>query len=1091
MTTFNGTSGNDTLTDIAGDDIYQLGAGNDTLYFNASVNSAGVLAWTNGFNTVISTDGGLSAPNHDRIVINFSKDYIYARKVGADLELSVYAHTQDGDSDPGSTDEVGKITLKNAFTASTADRIGRVEGLNGFYFEAIAAPLADSYGHTAIYKTYNQGSGAIQFEEWYVDSNFQDTKSVKKFTDGSARIEYFDSDDTLDWSRIEVTYSSYGTASETLVKTERYNDDDSMSLLALGTIGHDSMIGSGGSDWFDGGLGNDSLSGGDGNDLLNGGTGNDQLRGDAGNDTLVGGDGDDYLTGGSGADSLVGGNGIDTADYFYSDTSAGIVVNLTTGTATRGGGGDTLSGIENINGSKFSDILTGDAQKNSLQGQGGADLITGLAGNDTLDGGAGNDTLLGGTGADVLMGGAGNDSLDGGVTLDHTFAGSDDNFTTYNYATAGVNINLSSITGDGSTGSGTASGDASVGVDTLMNINQIQGSNFNDIITGSTALIFEHIEGGAGNDTLDGGAITDTLNGDNGNRVTYQNTTGAGVTVDLVTGTAVGALGSNAGSDTLFNFDQVRGSNFDDTLLGSNRTDKTEFFEGRAGNDYIDGRGGFDTVRYTNATTQVIVNLVTGLATGAMGNDTLVGIEGARGGLGNDILIGGNAANGITLGDGLSETFRGEAGNDTIDGGQGYDRVDYTNSTSGAIVTLNDTLDGSASDGLGGMDVLRNIEGVRGSIFNDVLTGSAAAFESFEGLEGNDTINGQGGVDRVDYQYSRAGVTVNLTTGLASDGYGGTDTLSNIENIRGSRDFNDTLTGTAGNNKLEGLGGTDTLNGGAGADVLIGGGGSDTYYVDNAGDVVSETNSVASTGGTDTVYSYLSSYTLGNYIENGRIVTTSTASLTGNSLNNVLYAGMGNNVINGSTGTDTLSYLYASAAVTLDLSKTTAQATGGSGSDTVSNVESLTGSKYNDKLTGSSAANLLAGGAGNDTISGGAGNDVLIGGAGKDNLSGGSGNDTFDFNILSELGLSSTTRDVIIDFTVGQDKIDLSTMDARSTLAGDQAFTFVNSFTTTAGQVRYSGGIVYLNTDTDTAAEYAIELVGTIPASLTAASFVL
>jgi hypothetical protein len=58
-------------------------------------------------------------------------------------------------------------------------------------------------------------------------------------------------------------------------------------------------------------------------------------------------------------------------------------------------------------------------------------------------------------------------------------------------------------------------------------------------------------------------------------------------------------------------------------------------------------------------------------------------------------------------------------------------------------------------------------------------------------------------------------------------------------------------------------------------------------------------------------------------------------------------------------------------------------------------------------------------------------------------------------------------------------------------VSGDQAFTFVSSFTTTAGQVRYSGGIVYLNTDTDTAAEFEIQLTGTVPASLTAASFVL
>jgi Ca2+-binding RTX toxin-like protein len=113
-----------------------------------------------------------------------------------------------------------------------------------------------------------------------------------------------------------------------------------------------------------------------------------------------------------------------------------------------------------------------------------------------------------------------------------------------------------------------------------------------------------------------------------------------------------------------------------------------------------------------------------------------------------DVLTGGNAANGTVATDPamkLLEFFVGGGGNDTIDGGQGYDLVSYQTSTVGVSVTLNDTLDGVGTDGFGGTDVLRNIEGVRGSAHNDVLTGSnTAAFESFEGREGNDTIDGWG-----------------------------------------------------------------------------------------------------------------------------------------------------------------------------------------------------------------------------------------------------------------------------------------------------------------------------------------------------------
>ena len=231
-----------------------------------------------------------------------------------------------------------------------------------------------------------------------------------------------------------------------------------------------------------------------------------------------------------------------------------------------------------------------------------------------------------------------------------------------------------------------------MGTDTLVNINLIRGSNFDDTFTGSTALIFEQIEGGAGNDSLNGGLITDTLNQTNGNRVSYQNATGGGVTVDFIAGTAVGAAGSDVGTDTLINFNEVRGSDFDDTLLGSNRTDVTELYEGRGGNDSIDGRGGFDIVRFDAATGDVTASLVSGTASGAgVGTDTFTNIEGLFGSAYNDSLTGGLAANGVIWSDGKSEVFRGGAGNDTIDGGQGYDRVDYTSSTAGVVVTLNDT----------------------------------------------------------------------------------------------------------------------------------------------------------------------------------------------------------------------------------------------------------------------------------------------------------------------------------------------------------------------------------------------------------------
>jgi Ca2+-binding RTX toxin-like protein len=132
---------------------------------------------------------------------------------------------------------------------------------------------------------------------------------------------------------------------------------------------------------------------------------------------------------------------------------------------------------------------------------------------------------------------------------------------------------------------------------------------------------------------------------------------------------------------------------------------------------------------------------------------------------------------------------------------------------------------------------------------------------------------------------------------------------------------------------------------------------------------------------------------------------------------------------------------------------------------------------------------VVNGSISNDTLLGYNGNDRLVGGRGKDVLTGGSGNDIFDFNALNEMGLGSA-RDVVTDFVRGRDKIDLSTIDARSDLPGNQPFSFVSTFSG-AGQVRYSSGIVSINTDADATAEYQIQLTGSAPNALAASDFVL
>ncbi len=103
------------------------------------------------------------------------------------------------------------------------------------------------------------------------------------------------------------------------------------------------------------------------------------------------------------------------------------------------------------------------------------------------------------------------------------------------------------------------------------------------------------------------------------------------------------------------------------------------------------------------------------------------------------------------------------------------------------------------------------------------------------------------------------------------------------------------------------------------------------------------------------------------------------------------------------------------------------------------------GTSQNNVLVGGSDIDFLNGLAGNDTLSGSGGNDKLTGGSGRDIMSGGSGADTFDFNALTETGKLSLTRDIIKDFAHLSDRIDLSNLDARAGVAGNQAFHFIGS----------------------------------------------
>jgi Ca2+-binding RTX toxin-like protein len=162
--------------------------------------------------------------------------------------------------------------------------------------------------------------------------------------------------------------------------------------------------------------------------------------------------------------------------------------------------------------------------------------------------------------------------------------------------------------------------------------------------------------------------------------------------------------------------------------------------------------------------------------------------------------------------------------------------------------------------------------------------------------------------------------------------------------------------------------------------------------------------------------------------------------LSGGLGNDVLRGGAGNDVMDGGAGgSDTVDYADATAGVTVSLAVSAAQAMGGGGADTIANMENLVGSNFNDTLTGSTGANTIGGGGGRDT------------------MTGGGGNDRFRLFAVSDTGATSATSDVITDFNTG-DRIDLSLIDANTTLAGNDAFsaTIVAAFTHVAGQLQFT-----------------------------------
>jgi Ca2+-binding RTX toxin-like protein len=580
--------------------------------------------------------------------------------------------------------------------------------------------------------------------------------------------------------------------------------------------------------------------------------------GHKGNDTFHIGDNGSYIVGGSGDDTIIGGAGDDMVSYFDDGFDGagsiihGAIVDLSLGTATDGWGDhDTLSGIENVEGSYFADTITGTTGSNYLSGKDGDDIIDGggtatLDDYDFLDGGDGNDTLTVTGGGDV-DGGKGNDRIVG-----LTSGNPDIDYVGLRYDNAAAAI-IANLTGSaraglaaGSDAAGFAISDGQGGTDLVSGIHAIH-----DTIHGDTFIVDATYANSANGDMdfyLSAGNDFVRVLGGTYVRVNYNQAEGA-VMVDLQAGYAQDLDESHLdiGFDMLIGVNNARGTAFDDELYGNAAGNQ---LRGRGGDDLLQGHDGNDNL-FGDERDPNSAQFGNDHIYGDAGNDTLYG------GRGNDLLDGGVGADTMNgggendtyvrdhAGDIVDESVAGSGGFDTVQSALTInlsDAVHFKGAVEGAMLTgsanvnaygntLNNALTGNAGvnmlNGMAGADAMRGMGGndtyVRDHV-NDVVD------ESLAGSSGFDTVQSALTINLSDAVRFKGAVEGAMLTGAANVNAFG-NALANV--LTGNAGVN-TLNGMAGNDSLRGMGGNDRLYGNVGNDTLAGGTGNDVFVFNTA-----------------------------------------------------------------------------------------------------------------------------------------------------------------------------------------------------------------------------------------------------------------
>jgi Ca2+-binding RTX toxin-like protein len=796
-----------------------------------------------------------------------------------------------------------------------------------------------------------------------------------------------------------------------------------------------------------------------------GGGGQDTITGNSDQNRLEGRAGDDVLDGGADADTMIGGAGDDT---YYVDDSDDVILEFAGGgsefvysSAINYTLGENIEDLHltgtglNGTGNSLDNVISGNERANILNGGGGADTLSGFGGNDRLvvndlpfvfaDGGEGVDTLaLGGAGLvldltyplttaklwsieRIDLTGTGNNTLIisqgsvlggigtffGGahVLVVEGNSGDKFQFAEQNWIQTG-SINYVEGMFDR-----WVLGNAEVHVRQVLSPSgaTIVGTAGNDIISTTVSVPGQPVATNYG-DTIDGGAGNDRMAGGSGNDTYYVDTS-----LDDV------IEGANGGRDKVFaSASYVLGASIEDlTLIGAANinamgNDLSNVLAGNTGNNVLDGGGGADAMAGglgdDTYYVDTLFDVVTEAANAGQGKvvTSLSYVLGANvedlalTGMGNVDAIG-NALNNVLAGNAGKNVLDGSVGDDSMAGGLGDDTY-YVDTLLDVVVEEanagRDKVVSSVSYVLGA-----NVEDLTLAAWTHVNATGNALNNALVGNAGNNVLDGGGGDDTMaggqgDDSYY---VDTVLDVVVEAANAGRDRVFAGLSHVLGANVENLTLTGTAsidgtGNalaNSLIGNAGNNTLDGGGGNDTMAGGLGDDTYVVDAAGDVVTESVNE----GTDAVNAWLG-WTLGDNLENLKLMGTAHINGTGNDQNNALTGNSGKNFLSGAGGDDTLDGGTGADAMAGGLGDDTyvvdsvgdlVTESAGEGTDTVNtwlgwtlgaNLEQLrlmgltdlngTGNALDNVLFGNTGKNVLDGSVGADSMRGGAGDDTYV-----------------------------------------------------------------------------------------------------------------